>query len=293
MGESDFSLQPGHIERERAEAIARYPQLWARMMTEWHQPSAQDCAWLLYAANYLLRTDGVRWAIDPLRLKQRLPQAPDVDVVRDLGQLAFVLLTHRHADHLDLDLLRSLRTFPIRWVVPEAILPLVLAEAGLDAAQVIIPRALEPLGIEGITITPFDGLHWEKQPDEGELPLRGVPATGYLVEFNGKRWLFPGDTRTYQSTGLPAWGAVDGLFAHLWLGRGCALLDEPPLLEAFCRFYSDLNPRRVVITHLHEFGRDAPEYWADRHVQQVCRSWQKIAPDLPVAPAYMGERVYL
>jgi hypothetical protein len=58
---------------------------------------------------------------------------------------------------------------------------------------------LEPIEIAGIKITPFPGLHWEKlehQVKENINPLKSVPATGYLVEFKNKRWLFPGDTRT-------------------------------------------------------------------------------------------------
>ncbi len=57
-----------------------------------------------------------------------------MDVARDLKDLDFVLLTHRHKDHLDLGLLRALRHLPIRWVVPEAILPLV-QRAGRTAGQ--------------------------------------------------------------------------------------------------------------------------------------------------------------
>ena len=100
--------------------------------------------------------------------------------------------------------------------------------------------------------------------------LRGVPATGYLVEFQNKRWLFPGDTRTYDASQLPSFGPVDGLFAHLWLGRGCALMDEPPLLDAFCQFCLDLQPRRIILTHLNEFGRDADDFWDEEHAEKLC-----------------------
>ncbi len=77
------------------------------------------------------------------------------------------------------------------------------AEVGLSVEQVLIPSPLQPIVIKGIP--------------------QGVPATASLVEFNGKRWLFPGDTRNYHTGSLPSFGPVDGLVAHMWLGRGCAL----------------------------------------------------------------------
>src|SRR5512143_4354830 len=88
------------IQQQRAEAVRRFPVTWAGMVAEWNQPGAQDCAWLMYSANYLLRTAGVRWAIDPLRLEHRLPGAPSVDYTGSLSALSFVVLTHRHSAHL-------------------------------------------------------------------------------------------------------------------------------------------------------------------------------------------------
>src|SRR5512143_3834561 len=88
------------IEQQRAEAISRFPVIWETMTTQWAQPGAEHCAWLMYSANYLLRTAGVRWAIDPVRLEHRLPGAPSVDYTGSLSALSFVVLTHRHSAHL-------------------------------------------------------------------------------------------------------------------------------------------------------------------------------------------------
>jgi hypothetical protein len=121
--------------------------------------------------------------------------------------------------------------------------------------------------------------------------LRGVPAMGYLIEFNGKRWLFPGDTRTFDPGQLPSFGPVDGLFAHMWLGRGCALLEEPPLLEEFCRFIVDLLPKRVILTHLSEFGRDANDIWDISHVQKISAWFQKNAPKVHLDAAQLGDSI--
>jgi hypothetical protein len=50
---------------------------------------------------------------------------------------------------------------------------------------------------------------------------------GYLLEFNGKRWLFPGDTRSYDASLLQSFGPLEGHFAHLWLSRTGAYLEVP------------------------------------------------------------------
>jgi hypothetical protein len=112
---------------------------------------------------------------------------------------------------------------------------------------------------------------------------------GYLAEFNGKRWLFPGDTRIYDVTRFPCFGPLDGLFAHLWLGRGRALDEQYPLLEAFGRFCLDMQPRQIIVTHLDEFGRPADEYWDNGHYQLV-REWiRKHAPNIMVESTGLGE----
>lgn len=280
------------LDRRREEIVSRYPAIWDKIITGWKSPGLDDHAWLMYSANYLFQTGGIRWAIDPLTLKCRLPQAPVMEIARDLKDLDFVLLTHQHKDHLDFDLLRALQYLPICWVIPEAILPMVQREVGLPAEQVLVPKPLQPITLHGISITPFIGLHWEDAPGFPD-GRRGVPAVGYLVEHEGRRWLFPGDTRKYDSAGLPDFGPVDLLFAHLWLGRGTALQPSPRLLDDFCRFCLGLHPRRVVLTHLEEWGRQVADFWDMQHVEQVVSILNRLAPLLPVEVACMGEDVSL
>jgi len=284
------------IEARRAEIAAAFPGLWSRVVADWKSASSVDAAWLLYSANYLFRTAGVRWAMDPLILKQRVPAAPEVNPKPDLDGLAFVVLTHAHKDHLDLDLLRQLGSLAIRWIVPAAVWSILQPLGILPENRAILAEPLVPLELDGIRLTPFDGLHWENAlaSIKGENVVRhGIDATGYLVEFGGKRWLFPGDTRRYDAGLLPRFGPVDGLFAHLWLGRGCALLDNPPLLDDFCRFFTELSPRRVIVTHLEEFGRDERDFWDDRHYRLVAQQFEKADGGIQITSARIGNRVQL
>ena len=123
--------------------------------------------------------------------------------------------------------------------------------------------------------------------------MRGIPAAGYLVDFNGKRWLFPGDTRTYDASPIPDFGQLDGLFAHLWLGRGCALLDFPPLLKSFCHFFASQQPGSIILTHLMEFGRAADEYWDVSHAQKVISFYQANYNHVELSYALMGQTIFL
>ena len=283
-----FAEKQAQIARQREELISRYPALWNKITSEWNSPGSEDRAWLTFSANTLFRTGGVRWALDPLTLNWRLgDSSPSVDG-SVLGASSFILLTHRHADHLDLKLLSALRHFPISWVVPEDILPKVTGEGGISPGKIIVPEPFKPIDLFGHRITPFDGLHWETRPDG---TLKGVPATGYLVEWQGKRWLFPGDTRNYNAAQLPEFGPVDGMFAHLWLGRGSALVDSPPLLDQFCRFCLDLHPRRIILAHLQEFGRDADDFWDETHLPLVRSKLREISPEIPVDPVLTGESI--
>jgi L-ascorbate metabolism protein UlaG (beta-lactamase superfamily) len=279
------------IDEKREDMLSRYSSLWNNLISEWISGS-DDRAWLMYSANYLFRTQGVRWALDPLRLNSRLPRAPEMDVARDLRDLDFVLLTHHHKDHLDLGLLHLLRHLHVRWVVPEAILPLVRSEGGLPISQILVPKPGQPFELNGLRITSFDGFHWEVAPGYPD-GRRGVPSTGYLVELSRKRWLFPGDTRSYNSTGLQDLGSVDVLFAHLWLGRAAALQPRPPLLDDFCRFCLGLQPRRIILTHLQEWGRPASDFWDVEHAELVMSVLKKQAPFLPVEVACTGDKVLL
>jgi L-ascorbate metabolism protein UlaG (beta-lactamase superfamily) len=284
-----FESRQQEIERRRVELAAAYPRLWERMIAAWSARAQADRAWLTYSANYLLCTAGVRWAIDPFTLHSRLPAAPQVDELPALRGLAFVVLTHAHSDHLDLSLIRALRDEPIQWVVPEPLLPIVSAGAGLPRDRIVVPHPGEPLPLHGIRLLPFNGLHDENTPER----QKAVPALGYAVEFNRKRWVFPGDTRTYAAGRLPAIEGCDGVFAHVWLGRNAALADDPPLLDAFCDFHLSLRPERLVLAHLEELGRGPDEFWGAAHVSLVQQRCRFKAPRLSVEAAYMGEGVTL
>jgi L-ascorbate metabolism protein UlaG (beta-lactamase superfamily) len=267
-----------------------YQSQWDRMLSEWSNSGEVDHAWNLYSANYLLITAGVRWAIDPLTFSWRVPSMPQVNVSL-LNKLDAIVLTHSHADHLDMSLLGRLRDLPVKWIIPEFMLPS-LEPLKLPPENVFIAQPLNPIHLEGLSLTPFDGLHLV--PDN-TLPggIRGVLSMGYMAEFNHKKWLFPCDTRVFDASKLPDFGSLDGLFMHVFLGKGQAFDPAPPLLDPFCRFCVDLHPRRILLTHLYEWGRPPEELWTETHAAMIEKWFAENAPGVSVSHALLGDEVDL
>ncbi len=274
--------QPENLFQKIETARVGYLPLWRRVIDEWNS-TAEDAAWLTYSANYLLNTAGVRWAMDPYSLFTRLKRNEQPDFVHDLAPLQLVVLTHAHADHLDLNVIRALKHLPITWVVPEFMLKWVVDDAGLAKEKIILPVPGQPINFGNLLLTPFEALHFRES--------HGVPEMGYLVEFGSKRWLFPGDTRSYDSHRIPVFENLDGVVAHLWLGKGCALELNPPLLEAFCQFFTNLTPRQIVITHLEELGRKADDFWTEAHYIQAYRRIKELSPSIQVSSAFCGQKI--
>lgn len=124
-------------------------------------------------------TAGARLVIDPGGFS---PGAEDVDGV------TAVLLTHQHADHVDVDRLRALldRNAGAQVVADVGTAQRLRDDAGLEAT-VAEPGDVLELGGARVEVV-GDGLHAEIHPD-----LPRVPNVGYLVD---GRLLHPGDALT-------------------------------------------------------------------------------------------------
>ena len=206
----------------------------------------------------------------------------------DLQNLSFVLLTHSHKDHLDFDLISALEQFPIRWVIPEYLIPLILQKTHISENQILVPHPLKPIEIEGLRILPFEGQHLVTYPNGLQT---GVQEMGYFVERKDKRWLFPGDTRIFDASRFPILIKSGILFAHLWLGRGAALAKPPQFVEAFCKFCAGMKPERIILTHIEELGRDADDFWDSFHINNVLCYFHQNYTNIPITSAYIGECV--
>ncbi len=275
------------IERRINHAREEYPLLWHDFCQQWRNWQGEDSLWLTYSANYLFCTNGIRWAMDPFHLSARLPEVSPPDYQADLAGLQMIVFTHAHSDHLDWNLVKALRTQPLQWVIPQHMLELIQAAVDIPEDNIIVPQNAVPVRLGSLSLLPFDGLHF---PESGD---GGVPETGYLVEFDHTRWLFPGDTRNYNAARLPLMPRLHGLTAHLWLGKAAAAMPDPPQVKAFAQFCKELRPRQVLITHLYELGRDENDQWNVQHFNQVMPHLLTYFDPSRVRYALMGDRIPL
>jgi phosphoribosyl 1,2-cyclic phosphodiesterase len=220
----------------------------------------------MYSGNYLFNTQGIRWAVDPIRLSVRVAEAGTSETDCDLAGLRFVLLTHAHADHVDAVLWRQLAQSGCHWVVPEHMADFFASEAHVSesARSVAVPG--REMAVAGVRIVPFEAPHYEHRPT-GET--NHVDSTGYFVETGGRSYLLPGDIRTYDPECLKPFVDVSVVFAHVFLGRSAALLPDPPFLDAFVDFYLSRRPREIVLSHLYELARDSEDCWLASHAEMV------------------------
>ena len=275
------------IDRQAGLAIDTYPQVWQQLVEDWRSSEGEDALWLTYAANYLLRTAGFHWALDPLSLTTRVGLTTHPDFQKDLSALQLIVLSHIHSDHVDPKLLANLRDLPITWVIPGFMRDQVLSILPIDPSRLIIPQPGVPITFGKLVLTPFNGLHYNAKCHHG------VPEMGYLVEFTSKRWLFPGDTRNYDLSALPEFGKLDGILAHCWLGRGRALEPDGAILNEFCHFYHSLNAARVIVTHLHDFERGPHDFWGLDHYRMIEKRYHQFEPGADLSYALMGDRIAL
>lgn len=148
-----------------------------------------------------------------------------------------------------------------------------------------------------VCVTIFSGVH-DERPQRAPAGShsgrrRTVPSLALTAEFGGKCWLFPGDTRTYAAHRAPNLNRLDGVFAHVWLGHGRAQDPAPPLLTAFCRYFLGMGPRRIVLAHLEEYGRDASDFWGLGQAARVRQRLRDLDGSVPVEIARMGDCVGL
>jgi len=258
------------IAARRNETAYGYRESWKRMIKEWSAPRKDNAMWLMYHANYLFNTGGIKWAMDPVLLNNRVPEAPAMDVTIDLKDLSFILLSHSHEDHCDVALWKQLTKSNCHWIIPPHLVDFFTRNTAIDPSRYTVAVSGRKISISGIAITPFDSPHMEKHPDGR---ITGVPSTGYFVETGTSSFLFPVDIRTYDPACLSPFKNVSVVVAHVFLGRSAALLPDPPLFDAFIRFYLACNPKKIILSHLYEFGRNPEDCWIASHATTIAKAF--------------------
>ena len=235
-----------------------YDEIWRKI--EAGLAEGEDSFFLMGPANYIFQTGGVRWAVDPaFTVPRDRSSAACVNPDAVMNSLAFILLTHRHADHFDPELMRK---YPeLLWIVPEHMEEEI---RGYGEFNLLVVKPGDVICRNGIVIHAFPSLHY----DAGTTV--GVEETGYFVEANGRRLLLPGDVREYDAEKYPRFERITHFFAHVWLGRGNALNESCGEYAAqLAAFILSFEPGRICLAHLYEATRAFPDMWTYAHAGLV------------------------
>jgi L-ascorbate 6-phosphate lactonase len=109
----------------------------------------------------------------------------------------YYLISHEHADHLDpLTIAPILRQSPRTRFIAPGWCKAQLLELGVNPANLIIPKALEPMKLpdSDVTLTAIPSAHYAKEYDDE----KGYRWLGYLIEANGVTFYHAGDTIIYE-----------------------------------------------------------------------------------------------
>lgn len=259
------------INRERSALQSQAPELWVKTLGDFSRRTADGFA-LAGPTCWFFRTAGMRWAMDPA---YRPPEGDGRCVYERIAEafppLDFLILTHRHRDHLDPTLLEIAAKRNIEIILPAEILSGVLEKCPhLPESAFTALEYGSRLTRGKLEISVFPGFHSNAR--------RTVPCGMFRVKMPGRSWLFPGDVRDY-SRPLPE-SHPDLLFANIWLGAHMATSEEFPLLDDFCRFFGRAGGKRIVFAHLCETARVPDSYWNSRHADIILRRMRELYPGI-------------
>ncbi|PTX63281.1 L-ascorbate metabolism protein UlaG (beta-lactamase superfamily) [Melghirimyces profundicolus] len=174
-----------------------------------------------------------------------VPPALSLESLKDTD---LILLSHAHMDHLDLPTLKKL-AHPGMTVVTAAKMGRLLK--GLPVGKVVELSGTDPLRLpDGLTVKAFPVRHWGSR-----FPWNtDFGWTGYILEKEGRKVVFPGDT-AYTSTfaRLKEQGGVDLLFMPIGAYQPDALTAYHCTPEQGWRMAVEAGARWIVPIHWNTF----------------------------------------
>ena len=271
---------------QRLNVLERYAQRYEEIWTgiEEGLSGKEDAFFLMGPANYIFQTGGVKWAVDPaFTVPRDRSSIGCIDPDAVMKSLDFILLTHRHADHFDPELMKQ---YPdLLWIVPEHMEEEI---RGHGEFNLLIARPGDVIRQGKIAIHAFSSLHY----DAGTTV--GVEETGYFVEANGHRLMLPGDVREYNAEKYPEIEGITHFFGHVWLGRRNALnwpCGEYP--RQMAEFILSFAPEKIYLAHLFEATRPLSDMWTHAHAGLVMDEIAGRRPGAEVSVPPVGKRILL
>ena len=210
----------------------------AAMFKRWKADQAAPTVTWIGHSSLLVRQGGVYFLTDPMWSKYASPiklgprrlQPPGMSLA-ELPDIAFVVISHNHYDHLDLPTLRALSKRGSSFVVP-------LGNAALLGDEGIGPVLeldwWESVKVGGLEITCVPARHWSGR---GLLDRNRALWSGWAVKSEDRLFYFAGDTAPF--------GAFDEIRRRL--GRPTlAALPVGAYLPIDIMSFSHMNPEQAI-----------------------------------------------
>ncbi len=256
------------LERYRAALQEAFPALWERVLREVTQPAPVARVWSIYNEGYLLRAgrpDAPVIAFD-LVASRRLGAAGQERLLERLPPVALLLVTHRHGDHLDGEVVTRLLDQGATVAMPAEAYEALRQARGWQET----PRGLKVVRA-GDCFYAAEAAVRVHAADHRSGSLRDSVAYGVVVD--GLTIVHAADHRAFDSHVADWPRQADLLIVSLF----CEQVEQPgaaPGLAgmaadaawiarlswdqqaALIPFIDRLSPRRVVLGHLYELGHE-------------------------------------
>jgi L-ascorbate metabolism protein UlaG (beta-lactamase superfamily) len=284
VGEDTPPAAPSPLAAELAHGIEQYRQrlgsdfaaIWQRVLAQTARPAPVARLWNVYNEGYLLRGAGERaplLAIDLVRGQERAGHK--LELLGALPPLAGLLVTHRHGDHMDPEVIRRVLDAGTPVALPghawEGLRERLQLTEQPEGVRVV--KAGDELALDGFTVRVHEADHRSKNVPE---------SVAYEVGFDGLTVLQAADHRGFDAPGATWPRGADVAILSVWhLPVDDAVKDEggvPGMVgmksdEAWrVRFGWDqrpgvadlaarLAPRQLVLGHLYEMGHEPEKLW--------------------------------
>jgi hypothetical protein len=209
------------------EIIALYENMMEKVATEINEPVLAGARiWSMYNHGFIIKTPSTVFAFDLVHgysgWEYQIPYAI-------LEQIQVLFITHRHADHQEYSITRSIVDFGGEVVAP--------LEDKSVAFDIVYLSPDEQVIVAGLHVKTYDGLH-------GEIPLRIYTVTTP----EGLTIIHTGDNQTSET--LPDGVTVDILLLNAWVNESGSASATIGISNSI----NKLSPKLTIPGHIHELG---------------------------------------
>jgi L-ascorbate metabolism protein UlaG (beta-lactamase superfamily) len=245
----------------RADMVDFYSNMIGFVEYEITEPVASGVRiWSMYNHGFIIKTPSTIFAFDLVH-----GYAPWDYQIPDsiLEQVQVLFISHRHADHNDMGIIRAITAFGGKVVMP--------AEDSRANKELVGLSADEETTLAGLQIKAYDGLH-------ADIPVRMFVVTTP----EGLTIMHTGDNQTSET--LPEGLAVDILLLNAWVNESGS---ASPIIGMH-NSIKKLSPELTILGHIQELSH----FYAPSDVKSRLSFEAPLAADNGLLPGYLSVQVW-